>query len=63
MVSVVRQRLRSAGVRLRSAWLQILQTAVAACVAWFVAVLKGCLADLVSRLRAPPHLHLYPVQK
>ena len=39
MVSVVRQRLHSAAVRLRSAWLQILQTAVAACVAWFVAVL------------------------
>src|ERR671929_2311710 len=39
MVSVVRQRLRSAAVHLRSAWLQILQTAVAACVAWFVAVL------------------------
>jgi hypothetical protein len=39
MVSVVRQRLHSAAVRLRSAWLQILQTAVAACVAWFLAVL------------------------
>jgi hypothetical protein len=39
MVSVVRQRLHSAAIRLRSAWLQILQTAVAACVAWFVAVL------------------------
>ena len=39
MVSVVRQRLHSAATRLRSAWLQILQTAVAACVAWFLAVL------------------------
>src|SRR5215212_2932807 len=39
MVSVVRQRLHSATIRLRSAWLQILQTAVAACVAWFLAVL------------------------
>jgi Fusaric acid resistance protein-like len=39
MVSVVRQRLLSAAFRLRSAWLQILQTAAAACVAWFVAVL------------------------
>jgi len=39
MVSVVRQRLHSAAIRLRSAWLQILQTAVAACVAWFLAVL------------------------
>jgi len=39
IVSVVRQRLHSAAIRLRSAWLQILQTAVAACVAWFLAVL------------------------
>jgi Fusaric acid resistance protein-like len=39
MVSVVRQRLHSAAIRLRSGWLQILQTAVAACVAWFLAVL------------------------
>jgi hypothetical protein len=39
MVSVVRQRLHSAAIRLRSAWLQILQTAVAACVAWSLAVL------------------------
>jgi hypothetical protein len=39
MDSVVRQRLHSAAIRLRSAWLQILQTAVAACVAWFLAVL------------------------
>jgi uncharacterized membrane protein YccC len=39
MVGVVRHRLRSAALRLRSAWLQILQTAVAACLAWFLAVL------------------------
>jgi uncharacterized membrane protein YgaE (UPF0421/DUF939 family) len=39
MVSVVRHRLHSAAIRLRSAWLQILQTAVAACLAWFLAVL------------------------
>jgi hypothetical protein len=39
MDSVVRQRLHSAAIRLRSAWLQIVQTAVAACVAWFLAVL------------------------
>src|ERR671911_1675495 len=39
MDSVVRQRLHSAAIRLRSAWLQILQTAVAACLAWFLAVL------------------------
>ncbi|HEY4595994.1 MAG TPA: FUSC family protein [Thermoanaerobaculia bacterium] len=39
MVGVVRQRLHSAAIRLRSAWLQILQSAVAACVAWLVAVL------------------------
>jgi uncharacterized membrane protein YgaE (UPF0421/DUF939 family) len=39
MVSVVRQRLHSATTRLKSAWLQILQTAVAACVAWSLAVL------------------------
>jgi len=31
--------LSSATIRLRSAWLQILQTAVAACLAWFLAVL------------------------
>jgi hypothetical protein len=37
MVGVV--RLRSGALRLRSAWLQILQTAVAACLAWFLAVL------------------------
>jgi hypothetical protein len=34
-----RHHLRSGGLRLRSGWLQILQTAVAACVAWFLAVL------------------------
>src|SRR5919112_6331169 len=34
-----RHRLRSGGLRLRGGWLQILQTAVAACVAWFLAVL------------------------
>jgi len=39
MVSVVRQRLHSASIRLRSGWLPILQTAVAACLAWFLAVL------------------------
>jgi Fusaric acid resistance protein-like len=38
-VGVVRHRLHSAAIRLRSAWLQILQTAVAACLAWFLAVL------------------------
>ena len=35
----VRDRLRSGILRLRSGWLQILQTGVAACVAWFLAVL------------------------
>jgi uncharacterized membrane protein YgaE (UPF0421/DUF939 family) len=35
----VRVRLRSGWVRVRSGWLQILQTALAACVAWFLAVL------------------------
>ena len=35
----VRDRLRSGVLRLRSGWLQILQTGVAACVAWFLAVL------------------------
>ncbi len=35
----VRFRLRSGALRLRGGWLQILQTAVAACVAWFLAVL------------------------
>jgi uncharacterized membrane protein YgaE (UPF0421/DUF939 family) len=39
MFSVVRHRLRSAALRLRSAWLAILQTALAACLAWFLAVL------------------------
>jgi hypothetical protein len=38
-VRVIRRRLRSGALRLRSGWLQILQTAVAACVAWFLAVL------------------------
>ena len=35
----LRNRLRSGSLRLRGGWLQILQTAVAACVAWFLAVL------------------------
>ncbi len=35
----VRQRLRAGVWRLRSGWVQILQTAVAAAVAWFVAAL------------------------
>ena len=40
MVRVVgRHRLHSAATRLRSGWLPILQTAVAACLAWFLAVL------------------------
>src|ERR671910_2142078 len=39
MVSVVRQRLHSAAIRLRNVWLAILQTAMAACLAWFLAVL------------------------
>ena len=39
MVRVVVNRLRSGALRLRSAWLPILQTALAACVAWFLAVL------------------------
>src|SRR5215216_1814325 len=39
MVGVVRHRLHSAAIRLKSAWLQILQTAVAASLAWFLAVL------------------------
>ena len=37
--ALVLQRLRSGALRLRSAWLPILQTAVAACLAWFLAVL------------------------
>jgi uncharacterized membrane protein YgaE (UPF0421/DUF939 family) len=36
--ALVLQRLRSGVLRLRSGWLQILQTALAACVAWFLAV-------------------------
>ena len=39
MGSVVRQRLHSGAIRLRNGWLPILQTAVAACLAWFLAVL------------------------
>ena len=35
----VRNRLRSGVLLLRGAWLQILQTAVAACAAWFLSVL------------------------
>ncbi len=35
----VRHRLRSGVILLRGGWLQILQTAVAACAAWFLAVL------------------------
>jgi hypothetical protein len=38
VVSVVRRRLHSASIRLRSGWLPILQTAVAACLAWFLTV-------------------------
>jgi hypothetical protein len=37
--ALILQRLRSGALRLRSDWLPILQTAVAACLAWFVAVL------------------------
>jgi uncharacterized membrane protein YgaE (UPF0421/DUF939 family) len=37
--ALVLQRLHSGAIRLRSAWLPILQTAVAACLAWFLAVL------------------------
>jgi hypothetical protein len=37
--ALVLQRLRSGALRLRSSWLQILQTAIAACLAWFLAVL------------------------
>jgi hypothetical protein len=36
--ALVLQRLRSGAVRLKSGWLPILQTAVAACLAWFLAV-------------------------
>ncbi|HSK82891.1 MAG TPA: FUSC family protein [Rubrobacter sp.] len=39
MFRVVRHRLHSGTIRLRSGWLPILQTALAACVAWFLAVL------------------------
>ena len=39
MVRVVRHRLRSGVLRLRDGWLPILQTALAACAAWFLAVL------------------------
>jgi hypothetical protein len=39
MVPVARHRLHSAAIRLRSGWLPILQTAVAACLAWLLAVL------------------------
>ncbi|HLM77023.1 MAG TPA: FUSC family protein [Rubrobacteraceae bacterium] len=39
MVAVVRHRLCSGVLRLRNVWLAILQTAVAACLAWFLAVL------------------------
>jgi hypothetical protein len=39
MVPVVRHHLRSGALRLRSGWLPILQTAVAACLAWLLAVL------------------------
>jgi hypothetical protein len=38
-VRAIRRRLRSGALRLRSGWLQILQTALAACVAWLLAVL------------------------
>jgi uncharacterized membrane protein YgaE (UPF0421/DUF939 family) len=37
--ALVLQRLHSGALRLRSGWLAILQTAVAACLAWFLAVL------------------------
>ena len=37
--ALVLQRLHSGVLRLRSAWLPILQTALAACLAWFLAVL------------------------
>jgi hypothetical protein len=35
----VRNRLRTGALLLRGVWLQILQTAVAACAAWFLSVL------------------------
>ena len=37
--ALVLRRLRSGAIRLRSGWLPILQTALAACLAWFLAVL------------------------
>src|SRR3712207_9270145 len=37
--ALVLRRLHSGVLRLRSGWLPILQTAVAACLAWFLAVL------------------------
>ena len=37
--ALILQRLHSGALRLRSVWLPILQTAVAACLAWFLAVL------------------------
>ena len=37
--AIVLQRLHAGAIRLRSGWLPILQTAVAACLAWFLAVL------------------------
>jgi uncharacterized membrane protein YgaE (UPF0421/DUF939 family) len=46
----VRDRLRSGVLRLRGGWLQILQTALAASAAWFLAVL---LLDLVTPTFAP----------
>jgi uncharacterized membrane protein YgaE (UPF0421/DUF939 family) len=46
----VRTRLRSGILLLRDAWLQILQTAVAACAAWFLSVL---LLDVDRRTFAP----------
>jgi uncharacterized membrane protein YgaE (UPF0421/DUF939 family) len=39
VLASARARLRSGRVRVRSAWPQILQTALAACLAWFLAVL------------------------
>ena len=38
-VASARVRLRAGWDRVRSGWLQIIQTALAACVAWFLAVL------------------------
>jgi uncharacterized membrane protein YgaE (UPF0421/DUF939 family) len=39
VVRAVRNRLLAGLIRLKSGWLPILQTALAACVAWFLAVL------------------------